>query len=97
MEGLQMVGMNLFASSRLGSVGMLWIRRLILRPFGTSSMPLCPFVLQPLFDTFGQRLLWASSFAGAQGLTTQLKQETPIPPLSIGQQRQIACLLDDLA
>jgi len=30
-------------------------------------------------------------------LTTQLKQETPIPPLPIGQQRQIARLLDNLA
>ena len=32
----------------------------------------------------------------AQGLTTQRNQETPIPPLPIGQQRQIARLLDDL-
>ena len=48
------------------------------------------------FDTFGQRLLRASSFAGAQGLTTQLKQEIPIPPLPIGQERHIARLLDDL-
>ena len=54
-------------------------------------------MLQPHFDTFGQRLLWASSFAGAEGLTTQLKQEPPLPPLAIGQQRQITCLLDDLA
>ena len=60
-------------------------------------MPLGPFVLQPYFDAFGQRLLWSSSFASAQGLATQLKQETPIPPLAIGQQCQIACVLDDLA
>ena len=97
MEGFQMIGMHLLGSHRLGSVGMLWIGRLILRPFGTSLMPLCPFGLQPYFDAFGQRLLWASSFASAQGLATQLKQETPIPPLAIGQQRQIACVFDDLA
>ena len=54
-------------------------------------------MLEPHFDAFGQRLLWPSSFAGAQGLTTQFKQETPIALLAIGQQRQIACLLDDLA
>src|SRR5262249_53829143 len=77
--------------------GMVGRRLLVLRPFGTLSMPLCPFVLQPPFATFGQRLLWASSFAGAQGLTTQCKQETPLPPLPIGQQRQITRLLDDLA
>src|SRR6266436_7068400 len=82
--GEQMIGMHLCGSHRLGSVGMLWIRRLILRPFGTSPMPLGPFVLQPYFDAFGQRLLWSSSFASAQGLATQLKQETPIPPFAIG-------------
>ena len=91
-----MIGMDIFGSNRLSRVGMLWIRRLIFRPFGTSPTPLGPFVLEPHFDAFGQRLLWASSFAGAQGLTTQLKQETPIPPLPIGQECQIARLLDDL-
>jgi len=59
-------------------------------------MPLCALVLEPYFDAFGQRLLGSSSFASAQGLTTQLKQETPIPPLPVGQQRQITRLLDDL-
>jgi hypothetical protein len=59
-------------------------------------MPLCPFVLQPYFDALGQRLPWSSSFASAQGLATQLKQETPIPPFAIGQERQITRLLDDL-
>ena len=78
-------------------VGMRWIRRLICRPFVASLMLLCSFVLAPHFDAFGQRLLWASSFAGAQGLTTQLKQEIPIPPLPIGQERHIARLLDALA
>ena len=53
-------------------------------------------MLEPHFDAFGQRLLGSSSFAGAQGLTTQLKQETPIPPLPIGQQHQITCLLNDV-
>jgi hypothetical protein len=32
----------------------------------------------------------------AQGFTTQLKQEIPLPPLPIGQERQIARVLDDL-
>ena len=90
------MGMNILSGHRLGSIGMLWVRRLIFRPFGPSLVPLGAFVLEPHFDAFGQRLLGASSFAGAQGLTTQLKSETPIPPLPIGQQRQITRLLDDL-
>src|SRR5262249_3734923 len=53
-------------------------------------------ILASHFDAFGERLLWASSCAVAQGFTTQLKQEIPIPPLPIGQERQIARLLDDL-
>jgi hypothetical protein len=97
MEGFQMIGMDLGGGNRLWGVGMLWIRRLIFRPFGASLMPLCPFVLDPHLDAFGQRLLGASSFAGAQGLTTQLEQEIPLPPLPIGQERQITRLLDDLA
>src|SRR5215217_977579 len=97
MEGFQMIGMHLCGSNRLCSVGMLGIRCLICRPFGTSPTPLGPLVLEPHFDAFGQRLLWASSCALVPCLTTQLKQETPIAPLSISQQRQIARLLDDLA
>jgi len=97
MEGFQMIGMNLCSGHRLCSIGMLGIRRLICRPFGPALVPLCAFVLEPYFDTLGQRLRGSSSFTGAQGLTTQLKQETPIPPLPIGQQRQITGLLDDLA
>jgi hypothetical protein len=85
MEGFQMIGMHLFGSHRLCSVGMLWIRCVICRPFGTSPTPLGPFVLEPHFDAFGQRLLWSSSFAIVQGLTPQLKHETPIAPLPIGQ------------
>jgi hypothetical protein len=96
MEGFQMIGMNLVSGYRLGSVGMLWVWRLIFRPFAPSFMPLGPFVLEPYFDAFGQRLLGSSSFAVTQGLATQLKQETPIPPLAIGQQRQITRLLNDL-
>ena len=71
IKGFKMIRMNLFGGYRLCSVGMLWTGRLILRPFGTSLMPLGPFVLQPYFDAFGQRLLWSSAFAIAQGLTTQ--------------------------
>jgi len=97
MEGFQMIRMHIFGSHRLGRVGMLWRRCLILRPFGTSPTPLGPFVLEPHSDALGQRLLWSSSFAIAQGLTPQLKQETPIAPLPLGQQRQSARLLDDLA
>src|SRR5262245_58031890 len=88
--------MNLLRGYRLCSIGMLGIRRLIFWPFGPALVPLGSFVLEPYFNTFGQRLLGSSSFAGAQGLTTQLKQETPIPPLPVGQQRQITRLLDDL-
>src|SRR4030095_16909475 len=65
MEGFQMIRMNLCGGQRLGRVGMFWIRGLILGAFATALMPLCSFILQPHFDTFGQRLLWASSFAGA--------------------------------
>ena len=97
MEGFKVIGMNLCGSQRLCGVGMLWIRCLVLRPCGPSLMPLGPFVLEPHFDAFGQRLLWSSSLAGAQGFATQLKQETPIPPLPIGQERQITRLLDALA
>ena len=97
MEGFQMIGMHLCGGQRLCGGGMLWRRCWILGPFGAALMPLCAFVLEPHFDAFRQRLLGASSFAGAQSLTPQLKQETPIPPLAIGQQRQITCLLDDLA
>ena len=97
MEGFQMIGMDIFGSHRLSRVGMLWIRRLIFRLFGTSPTPLGPFVLEPHFDAFGQCLLGSSSFAIVQGLTTQLNQETPLAPLPIGQQRHIARLLDDLA
>ena len=96
MEGFQMIGMHLCGSYRLYRVGMLGIRGLIFRPFGTSPMPLGPCVLAPHFDAFGQRLLRAPPLASAQGFATQLKQETSLAPLAIGQQRQIACLLDDV-
>ena len=68
-----MIGMNLFDGNRLCGVGMLWIRGLVFGPFGTALMPLRPFILEPYFDAFGQRLLWSPSLAIAQGLTTQLK------------------------
>ena len=76
---------------------MLWIGSLILGPFATALMPLRPFILKSDFDAFGQSLLRTSSLARSEGFATQLKQETSIAPLAIGQQRQIACLLDDLA
>src|SRR5262249_18453950 len=40
MEGFQMIGMNLCGGDRLYSVGMLWIRGLILGAFATALMPL---------------------------------------------------------
>ena len=60
-----MIGMNVFGGEKLLGVGMLWIGRLIFGPFGTAFMPLRPFILEPHFDTFGQRPPWSSSFAGA--------------------------------
>ena len=96
MEGFKVIGMNILSGHRLCGVGMLWIWCLVFRPFGPALMPLCAFVLEPHFDAFGQRLPWSSSFAGVEGLTTEFKQETPIPPLPIGQQRQITRLLNDL-
>ena len=92
-----MIGMNLCGGYRLCGVGMLCIRGLIFGPFGTALIPLRPFVLEPHFDAFAQRLLWASSLAIPQGFTTQLKQETAIASLAIRQQGEIAGLLDDLA
>src|SRR5262245_14029376 len=49
MQGCQMMGMHLLGSHRRGRVGMLWIRCVIFRPFGTSPMPVCPFILEPHF------------------------------------------------
>jgi hypothetical protein len=57
MEGFQMIGMNLCNGKRLCGVGMLWIRSLVFGPFGAALMPLRPFVLEPHFDTFAERLL----------------------------------------
>ena len=97
MERFQMIRMHLCGAKRLGRVGMFWIRGLLLGAFATALMPLCPFILEPHFDAFGEGLLWPPPFARPQGFTTQLKQETPIPPLPIRQERQIARLLEDLA
>ena len=40
MASFRMIGMHLCGRSRLGGVGMLWRRRLIFRPFGTSPLSL---------------------------------------------------------
>jgi hypothetical protein len=53
MEGFQMIGMNIFGGHGLCGVGMLWIGRLLSRPFGTSLMPLQPFIFEPYFSAFG--------------------------------------------
>ncbi len=92
-----MIGMNVCGSHKLRGVGMLWIGSLIFGPFGTALMPLRPFILEPYFDTFAQGLFRSSALARPQGFAAQLKQETPIPPLPIGQERHIARLLDDFA
>ena len=89
--------MNLCGRKRLGGVRMLWIRGLILWSFATALMPLRPFILEPHFDAFAQGLLRTSSLASPEHFATDLKQETPIAPLPIRQERQIACLLNDLA
>src|SRR4029434_2874916 len=65
MEGCEMIGMNILSGHRLYRVGMLGIRSLILRPFGTSPTPLGPFVLESHFDALGQRLLWAPPLASS--------------------------------
>jgi hypothetical protein len=54
-------------------------------------------MLQPYFDAFASRLLRPSPLACPQGFAPQRKQETPVPPLPIRQERHIARLLDDLA
>jgi len=97
MEGFQMIGMHLCRGNRLGGVGMLWIRGLVLRPFATALMPLRPFILESYFDAFAQGLLRTSSLASPEHFATDLKQETPIAPFTIRQERQITCLLNDLA
>src|SRR6516165_11031768 len=97
MEGFQMIGMHSCGGYMLGGVGMLWRGGLILGPFVTALRPLRPFILESDFDAFGQGLLRTSSLARSEGFATQLKHATSIAPLAIGQQRQIACVLDDLA
>jgi hypothetical protein len=60
-------------------------------------MPLRPFILEPHFHAFAQGLLRTSSLASPEHFATDLKQETPIAPFTSRQERQIACLLNDLA
>ncbi len=91
-----MIGMHICAGHRLYRVGMLGIGRLIFRPFGPALLSLRPLILQPHFDSLSQCFLGAPSLASSEGFATQLKQETPIAPLAIGQQRQITRLLDDV-
>src|SRR5215510_6228017 len=91
-----MIRMNLCGRKRLCSVGMLWIRGLILGAFATALMPLRPFILEPHFHAFAQGLFRSTSLASAKYCTTDLKQETPIAPFTIGQERQVTCLLDDI-
>src|SRR4030095_9553749 len=88
--------MNIFGGYRLCSVGMLWIGGLIFWSFGTAFMPLRPFILEPHFHAFAQGLFRSTSLASPEYCTTDLKQETPIAPFTIGQERQITCLLDDI-
>jgi hypothetical protein len=94
VKGFQMVRVNLLRFKRLGCLRMLWIRSLIFRPFGPALMSLRPLILQPHFDPLAQRFLWPPSLASPSGFAAQLKQETPLASLAIGQQRQIAGVLD---
>ena len=57
MEGFQMIGRNLCSGNRLCGIGMLWIRGLVFWTFAAALMPLRPFVLEPHFDPFAERLL----------------------------------------
>ena len=88
-----MIRMHLCGRERLCGVRMLWIRGLILWSFATALMPLRPFILEPHFDTFAQDLLRTSSLASPEHFATDLKQETPIAPFAIRQERQIAWIL----
>src|SRR5215468_7257003 len=96
MEGFQMIRMNIWGGYRLCGVGMLWIGGLILGSFATALMPLRPFMLESYFDAFAQGLLRTSSLASPEHVAADLKQETAIAPFTIGQERQIACVLDDI-
>ena len=91
-----MMRMNICGGHRLCGVGMLWIGGLILWSFATAFMPLRPFILESYFDALAQELLRTSSLASPEHFATALKQETPIAPFTIRQERQIACLLNDL-
>ena len=59
-------------------------------------MSLRPLILQPHFDAFAERLLGPPPLASPSGFAAQRKQETPLASLAIGQQRQSACVLDDV-
>ena len=97
IEGFKMIRMNIFGSNRRCGVGMLWRGGLILWSFAPALMLLRPFILEPHFHAFAQGFLGSSSFAIAEHLTTNLKQQTPLAPFTISQQCQSACLLDDIA
>ena len=95
LEGFQMMGRPIGSGPRLGGVGMLWRGRWLWGPFGASRMPVRPWMLASPFDALGERLLWAASFAGAPGCPPQRTHALPLPPLPIGQERQIARVLAD--
>src|SRR4029450_11555304 len=92
-----MIRMNLCGRKRLCGVRMLWARGLILWSFATALMPLRSFILEPHFHAFAQGLLRPSSRASPEHGATDLTQETPIAPCAIREERQIACVLNDLA
>ena len=92
-----MIRMHICGGYRLCGVGMLWRGGLILGSFAPALMPLRPFILESYFDAFAQGLLRTSSLASPEHFATDLKQETAIAPFTIRQERQITCLLYDLA
>jgi hypothetical protein len=92
-----MIRMHVCGGYRLCGVGMLWRGGVILGSFATAFMPLRPFILESYFDAFAQGLLRTSSLASPEHCATDLKQETSLAPFTIRQERQITCLLYDLA
>jgi hypothetical protein len=96
MEGFQMMGMHLCDGKRLCGVGRLWIWSLVCGPFGAALRPLRPLVLAPHCAALAERLLGPPPLARPSDFAAQLHPEAPIASLASGQQRQIACLLDDV-
>jgi len=95
-EGCQMLGLHRWGGQRLGGVWRRWRRCWRRGPLGTACLPVGPLGLAPHWAACGQRLLRASSCAGAPGWTTQLTPATPRPPRPVGPPRPLPRWRDDL-